>query len=59
MKKVLQFLAMPLIIALQITICCLLFAFGNGAGLTFMIPIALIIYMFLGDMRFQKLKVKK
>lgn len=59
MKKVLQFLAMPLIIALQITICCLLFAFGNGAGLTFMIPIALIIYMFLGGYAFSKIESKK
>lgn len=59
MKKVLQFLAMPLIIALQIAIGCLLFAFGNGAGLTFMIPIALIIYMFLGGYAFSKIESKK
>lgn len=59
MKKVLQFLEMPLIIALQIAIGCLLFAFGNGAGLTFMIPIALIIYMFLGGYAFSKIESKK
>lgn len=59
MKKVLQFLEMPLIIALQIAIGCLLFAFGNGAGLTFILPIALIIYMFLGGYAVSKIESKK
>lgn len=59
MKKVLQFLAMPLIIALQIAICCLLFAFGNGVGITFILPIALIIYMFLGGYAVSKIESKK
>lgn len=59
MKKVLQFLEMPLIIALQIAIGCLLFAFGNGAGLTFILPIALIIYMFPGGYAVSKIESKK
>lgn len=59
MKKVLQFLEMPLIIALQIAIGCLLFAFGNGAGITFILPIALIIYMFLGGYAVSKIESKK
>lgn len=59
MKKVLQFLAMPLIIVLQIAICCLLFAFGNGVGITFILPIALIIYMFLGGYAVSKIESKK
>lgn len=59
MKKVLQFLAMPLIIALQIAICCLLFDFGSGVGITFILPIALIIYMFLGGYAVSKIESKK
>lgn len=59
MKKVLEFLAMPLVIVLQIVICCLLFAFGNGSGLMFILPVALIIYMFVGGFAVSKIDSKK
>ena len=59
MKKVIQFLEMPLIQLLVIAVSSVLTFCGGDIGIPFIIPGSLIIYIFLGGFLFSKIESKK
>lgn len=59
MKKVMQFLAMPLMPVLAYMICVILFVAANSLGIVFFNFVHFVIYIFLGGWLFSRLDDKK